>query len=130
MDGCSDGCSDCQFTADHPMAKNFWIWRFASEFEKVGCFFQNVVGEIDGLHLEMESTEERIFETSFINYKQFPSSHLQVSSVRYQINQYLVLVNYPSTYTMYWLKYVSRLVKLLRKKWPYKSVFFSCFITL
>ena len=55
--------------------------EFASEFEKVGRFFPNVIGAIDGLHLEIELTEERRFEPSFINYKQFHSLHLQVSSV-------------------------------------------------
>ena len=35
--------------------------EFASEFEKVGCFFPNVIGAIDGLHLEIELTEERRF---------------------------------------------------------------------
>ena len=45
--------------------------EFASEFEKVGRFFPNVIGAIDGLHLEIELTEERRFEPSFINYKQF-----------------------------------------------------------
>ena len=52
--------------------------EFASEFEKVGCFFSNVIGAIDGLHLEIKLTEERTFEPSFINYKQFHSLHLQV----------------------------------------------------
>ena len=53
--------------------------EFASEFEKVGRFFPNVIGAIDGLHLEIELTEERRFEPSFINYKQFHSLHLQVN---------------------------------------------------
>ena len=53
--------------------------EFASEFEKVGRFFPNVIGAIDGLHLEIELTEEHRFEPSFINYKQFHSLHLQVS---------------------------------------------------
>ena len=47
--------------------------EFASEFEKVGRFFQNVIGAIDGLHLEIELTEERRFEPSFINYNNLPS---------------------------------------------------------
>ena len=55
--------------------------KFASEFEKVRRFFPNVIGAIDGLHVEMELTEEHRFEPSFINYKQFHSLHLQVSSV-------------------------------------------------
>ena len=55
--------------------------QFASEFEKVGRFFSNVIGAIDGLHLEIKLTEERRFEPSFINYKQFHSLHLQVISV-------------------------------------------------
>ena len=55
--------------------------EFATEFEKVGRFFPNVIVAIDGLHLEIELTEERRFEPSFINYKQFHSLHLQVSSV-------------------------------------------------
>ena len=38
-----------------------------------------MIGAIDGLHLEIELTEERRFEPSFINYKQFHSLHLQVS---------------------------------------------------
>ena len=53
--------------------------KFACEFEKVGRFFPNVIGAIDGLHLEIELTEECRFEPSFINYKQFHSLHLQVS---------------------------------------------------
>ena len=53
--------------------------EFACEFEKVGRFFPNVLGAIDGLHLEIELTEECRFEHSFINYKQFHSLHLQVS---------------------------------------------------
>ena len=36
---------------------------------------------INGLYREIELTEERRFEPSFINYKQFHSLHLQVSSV-------------------------------------------------
>ena len=52
--------------------------EIASEFDKVGRFFPNVIGAIDGLHLEIELTEERRFEPSFINYKQFHSVHLQV----------------------------------------------------
>ena len=123
--------------------------EFASEFEKVGRFFPNVIGAIDGLHLEIELTEERRFEPSFINYKQFHSLDLQVSSVPYQKNQYLVLVNFHSTYTGYWFKYFSGLVtknvllvncpstyiishlqgvKILRKKCPYKSLLFSGFL--
>ena len=99
----------------------------------------------------MESTEERISAPSFMNYKQFTSWHLLVSSVPYGKNQYLVLVNFPSTYTMHWLKYVCGLVsknllvvngastytishlqgvKLLRKKYPYKSVLFSGFFNI
>ena len=35
--------------------------HFASEFEKVGRFFPNVIGAIDRLHLEIELTEERRF---------------------------------------------------------------------
>ena len=56
--------------------------EFACEFEKVGLFFPNVIGSIDGLDLEIELTEQHRFEPSFINYKQFHSLHLQVSSVR------------------------------------------------
>ena len=55
--------------------------KLCSEFEKVGRFFPNVIGAIDGLHLEIELTEEHRFEPSFINYKQFHSLHLQVSSL-------------------------------------------------
>ena len=51
---------------------------YANNFEDVGRFFPNVIGAIDGLHLEIELTEERRFEPSFINYKQFHSMHLQV----------------------------------------------------
>ena len=47
--------------------------EFACEFEKVGCFFPNVIGTFDGLHVEIELTEEHRFEPSFINYKQFPA---------------------------------------------------------
>ena len=61
--------------------------EIASEFDKVGRFFPNVIGAIDGLHLEIELTEERRFEPSFINYKQFHSVHLQVR---------LILINYLS----------------------------------
>ena len=125
--------------------------NFASEFEKFGRFFPNVIGAIDGLHVEMESSEERRFEPSFINYNHLPSWHLQVSLVLYQKNQYLVLVNFRSTYTGYLFKYFSGLVmknvllvncsstytishlqgvKILRKKCPYKSLFFSGFLKL
>ena len=45
----------------------------ASEFEKFGRFFPNVIGAIDGLHVEMESSEECRFEPSFINYNHLPS---------------------------------------------------------
>ena len=45
--------------------------EFACEFEKVGHCFPNVIGAIHGLHLKIELTEERRFEPSFINYKQF-----------------------------------------------------------
>ena len=61
--------------------------KFACEFEKVGRFFPNVIGAIDGLHLEIELTEERRFEPSFINYKQFHSLHLQVSLNRLVANE-------------------------------------------
>ena len=50
----------------------------ASKFDKIRRYFPNVVGAIDGLHLEIELTEERKFEPSFVNYKQFHSLHLQV----------------------------------------------------
>ena len=73
--------------------------EFASEFEKVGCFFPNVIGAIDGLHLEIKLTEEHRFEPFFINYKQFHSLHLQVSSV--PTNFFFVLVNRGSTNTGY-----------------------------
>ena len=53
--------------------------QYANEFDKIGRFFPNVIGAIDGLHLEIELTEESEFEPSFINYKQFHSMHLQVS---------------------------------------------------
>ena len=77
--------------------------EFASEFEKVGRLFPNIIGAINGLHLEIELTEECIFEPSFINYKQFHSLHLQVSlnGLVTKKNQYLVLVNYSSKYTGY-----------------------------
>ena len=55
--------------------------EFASEFEKVGRFFPNVIGAMDGLHIEIELTEEHRFQPSVINYKKFLSLHLQVSSV-------------------------------------------------
>ena len=45
--------------------------QFACEFEKVGRFFPNVIGAIDGLHLEIELTEERRFEPSVMKYKHF-----------------------------------------------------------
>ena len=61
--------------------------KFACEFEKVGRFFPNVIGAIDGLHLEIELTEERRFEPSFINYKQFHSLHLQASLNRLVANE-------------------------------------------
>ena len=64
--------------------------EFASEFEKVGRFFPNVIGAIDGLHVEMELTEERRFEPSFINYKQFHSLHLQVSSVPKKLSYFCI----------------------------------------
>ena len=78
--------------------------EFASEFEKVGRFFPNVIGAIDGLHLEIELTEERRFEPSFINYKQFHSLHLQVSlNGLLKKKQHLLLVNYPSKHIVYLL---------------------------
>ena len=55
--------------------------KLSSEFEKVGRFFPNVIGAIHGLHLEIELTEKRRFEPSFINYKQLNSLDLQVSSL-------------------------------------------------
>ena len=64
-----------------PWPKPCEFEEFASEFEKVGRLFPNVIGAIHGLHLEIELTEERRFEPSFINYKQFHSLHLQLSSV-------------------------------------------------
>ena len=75
------GCSNCQFTSDHPIAKTICIWRICLWIWEIGGFFPNVIGAIDGLHLEIELTEERTFEPSFINYKQFHSLHLQVSSL-------------------------------------------------
>ena len=81
MYGCSYGCPDWQLTADHPLPKPSEFEEFASEFEKVGGFFPNVIGAMDGLYIEMELTEERRFEPSFINYKQFHSLHFQISSV-------------------------------------------------
>ena len=53
----------------------------ACEFEKVGHWLANVIGAIHRVHLKMKLTEERRFEPSFINYKQFHSLHLKVSSV-------------------------------------------------
>ena len=53
--------------------KPFEFEEFASEFEKFGRFLPNVIGAIDGLHVEMESSEERRFEPSFINYNHLPS---------------------------------------------------------
>ena len=73
--------------------------KFDSEFQTVGRFLPNVIGAIDGLHLEIELTEERRFEPSFINYKQFHSLHLQVSSVPKNLS--FVLVNRGSTNTRY-----------------------------
>ena len=52
--------------------------EYAKEFDEIGRFFPNVIGAIDGLHLQIELTEESKFEPSFINYKQFHSMHLQV----------------------------------------------------
>ena len=52
--------------------------EYATKFDEIGRYFPNVIGAIDGLHIEIELTEERRFEPSFINYKQFHSMHLQV----------------------------------------------------
>ena len=54
----------------------------ATKFNDIGRFFPNVIGAIDDLHLEIELTEERRFEPSFINYKQFHSVHLQVRFIK------------------------------------------------
>ena len=63
--------------------------QVAAEFDKIGRFFPNVIGAIDGLHLEIELTEERRFELSFINYKRFHSLHLQVSLILIYNKEYL-----------------------------------------
>ena len=55
--------------------------EYADAFDEIGRFFPNVIGAIDGLHIQIELTEESKFEPSFINYKQFHSMHLQVSYV-------------------------------------------------
>ena len=57
--------------------------QYADDFDQIGRFFPNVIGAIDGLHLEIELTEESKFEPSFINYKQFHSMHLQVRFLKY-----------------------------------------------
>ena len=79
--------------------------QFASEFEKVGRFFPNVLGAIDGLHLEIELTEERRFEPSFINYKQFHSLHLQVSlnGLLKKTNIYYWWIIPANTQGIYWV---------------------------
>ena len=73
--------------------------ELASEIDKVGLFFPNVIGAIDGLYVEIPFTEERRFEPSFINYKQFHSVDIQVSSV--PKNFFCVLFNSRSTNTGY-----------------------------
>ena len=79
-------CTDVVMDALIPNLHQIMRWakasefeEFASEFHKVGHFFQNVIGAIDGSHLEIELTKQLKFETSFINYKQFHSLHVQVS---------------------------------------------------
>ena len=78
---CTDAVMDCLVSNLHKIIR--WpkpneFAAFASEFDKIGRYFPNVIGAIDGLHLEIELTEERKFEPSFVNYKQFHSLHLQV----------------------------------------------------
>ena len=41
--------------------KHLNLKNFASEFERFGCFFPNVIGAINGLHVEMECSEEQIW---------------------------------------------------------------------
>ena len=69
--------------------------ELASEIDKVGLFLPNVIAAIDGLYVEIPLTEEPFF----INYKQFHSVDLQVSSV--PKNYFCVLVNSRSTNTGY-----------------------------
>ena len=57
--------------------------EYAGEFDKIGRYFPNVIGTIDGLHLEMELMQESKFEPSFINYKLFHSMQLQVRQFTY-----------------------------------------------
>ena len=84
---CTDIVMDCIVGNLHEIIR--WpkpneFAKVASEFNKIGRYFPNVIGAIDGLHLEIELTEERRFEPSFVNYKQFHSLHLQVSSLHYK----------------------------------------------
>ena len=74
--------------------------EIASEFDKVGRFFPNVIGAIDGLHLEIELTEERRFEPSFINYKQFHFVHLQVCLVKFISNKLFESLDSYSPFTL------------------------------
>ena len=74
MYGCCYGC----FSHIIRWSKLSEFEEIASEFEKVGRFFPNVIEAIEGLHLEMKLIEEQKFEPSFINYKQFHSVHLQL----------------------------------------------------
>ena len=83
--------------------------EFASEFYKVGGFFPNVIGAMDRLHLEIELTEERRFDPSFINYKQFHSLHLEISSVPKNF------IFCHRTKTGYWFNYFSGSVTKLFK---------------
>ena len=79
--------------------------EFASEFEKVGRFFPNVIGAIDGLHLEIELTEERTFEPFFhqLQAVSFTTSWSKFCTPKIY---FFVLVNRGSTNTRYWFKYV------------------------
>ena len=64
----------------------------AHKFNDVGRFFPNVIGAIDDLHIEIELTEERRFEPSFINYKQFHSVHLQVRFIQQSTSNFHIIL--------------------------------------
>ena len=51
---------------------------YAAEFDNFGRFFPNVVGAIDGIHLEIKLTEEKDNRDSYFCWKQYYSINLQV----------------------------------------------------
>ena len=136
MHWCSDGCPDCQFTADHPMAKTIliwsiclWIWQSWMLLHR--CHRSNRwITSRNGIHWRayiwalFHQLQEVSFMTSASKFSTLPKNSIfSIGQFSQHIHNGLIG---PSTYTISHLQGV----KLLRKNYPYKSVLFSGFFNI